>query len=147
MLIRLLFILTLFSCSTNYIVDDRLKPYVDSFYLEGAKRGKTFSKDNLVATIGDTRGGLAEVRIDKNFFGDGQIYLYVDQKYWDKNNAFECVESVVFHELGHAVLDRGHSDQGMSLMNSMNIFHCYKMSSELESLREQLIDELFDATR
>jgi len=129
------------------MVDSRLKDHVNNFYIEGEKRGKKLQKDNLVITLKkglrNTNKRIGITAFDRDF--TGQITVYIDEEYYlNESIPNECKESTVFHELGHAVLLRKtHTDQIPSIMNSSNRFHCYKMSSDGESIKEQLLNELF----
>ncbi len=148
MLFRLLTIsLLLFSCQEEiyYRVDPRLTVYVESFYTEGAKYGQTFGRDNLIMGIKDLDGiwGLSLRPAD----GTGQITVWIDPDVFLRNDSL-CTESIVFHELGHALLRRDHKDYPPSLMRTDNKFGCYpeiKVDGIVMegTTREELIKELF----
>lgn len=135
--------LILFSCeSYNYSVQPELKPYVDSFYQEAEKRGVKVQKDNLIIRISnDTKGNLGLTKYSSN--GPqvtSQIYVNIKEDYFNKNSV-QCIESVVFHELGHALLLRSHCDCTGSFMNVETERHtCYPANT---TSRELLLDELF----
>lgn len=147
---RLIFVLTFFlltSCSVEFIVDSRLSTYVNSFYYEANKRDKSLQRDNLV--IGIKNGiekeyGAIAITKTPTAFSDKQIYVWIDEDWFLSQNDTLCIETTVYHELGHALLDRDHSNQNISLMNVANTYGCYRFFRVGDPLdRDSLLDELF----
>ena len=138
------------SCSTEYLVDERLKTYVDEFYVQGAKRGKKLPKDNLVITLKkglyDDGSVLGVTYLkDHRLFGEKQIKVFIDEAYFYRDDIeSDCKETIIFHELGHALLNRGHSDQNISIMHTNSRYHCYKMDYYNKLDRDVMLDELFN---
>lgn len=135
--------LILFSCeSYDYRVQTELQPYVNKFYEEAQKRGITLQRDNLIMTISeDTKGALGLTKFASNGSSvTSQIYVNINATFFNTKSE-QCVESVVFHELGHALLLRKHCDCYGSIMNVDTERHvCYPANT---TSREDLLDELF----
>lgn len=149
----LVFILIFFSCSDapkDVVIDPELQPYVDRFLAEAAKRGHDIDlADSGLDMIFEVDISTADYA-GQCRYNLGANEIAIDRERWDDSNESRK-EWLVYHELGHCVLDRGHrNDQfenGMwkSLMRG-------DLSSEQSRLplcytwdREQyFIDELFD---
>lgn len=100
-------IITAFFCSCDnplepytYGIDDELRPHVDKFFEEAAARGIVFKRGKFGLTVRfkhmrNTQGMcIPALRT---------IYINPSSSRWN-----ECPESLVFHELGHLYLKRGH---------------------------------------
>ncbi|HEX5187339.1 MAG TPA: hypothetical protein VFV86_10660 [Nitrososphaeraceae archaeon] len=134
------------SCETQFIIDSRLKPYVDSFYHEASLRNIHLPKDNLIVKIkkgliNNNQNGLC-IEEDK-LFGDDQLIVYIDEEYYNNN---QCIEGVVFHELGHALLNRKHENNTPSLMQESSLYSCFTIPGMWPGIdqRSILINELFN---
>ena len=148
----------LYSCADDpvvpnvYEVPDLIQPYVDQFIEEAAKRGQTINITNLRVEFGTglesqsgvPAAGLCTYRHSNN---PNLIQLDTTSSNWTFNEYTR--EVLVFHELGHCVLNRRqHRDEQMtngnyaSLMRSTGdqlyggAFNAFK--------REYYLDELFD---
>jgi len=152
-------ILSLFSCLDEFEnsdssqptnegyedVDSRLWSYYDIFQEEGKKRG--IDVDLLSARIS---GEIAEID-ENNVIGTCQYggfstnHITIDNVFWSRSSNLSR-EFVVFHELGHCFLDRGHKEDStseglcVSLMRSGN-GGCTDAYSSRN--REYYLDELF----
>ncbi len=144
LLTSFLLIITLSSChfdpTIEYRVDPELTPYVEKFFSEGQKRGIILERENLVVIIYD---GLEK---DENVWGlstkEGkQRVILIDKDYFefnrDNGNPLRN-ESIIFHELGHAILGRGHCTGGDSIMDITSCFYTYCYTGDVG-----IIDELF----
>lgn len=112
---RLLFILlvalSLSSCKDDptYRVDSTLNEYLQRFLNEGASRGKNFDlkEQGIIVEFGDLEGDIA----GRCYYED-PIRIEIDKAYWDNIskavNYEELRENLVFHELGHGLLNRRH---------------------------------------
>lgn len=143
----------LFSCSetaNDVVIDPELQPYVDRFLAEGSKRGvdidltesglDMFFEEDISTP---DYAGICRYRLGANEIG-------IDKEQWDQSTESRK-EWLVYHELGHCVLDRSHrNDQfenGMwkSLMrgdltgDQNRIPLCYIWDRD-----QYFIDELFD---
>lgn len=131
--------------SPEYFVDAPLQPYFDRFELEAAIRGITIDLETLQIS-GDVRLIAASQVIGECIRTEKEPNtIVVDVVYW--NNAMELEkEFLIFHELGHCALDRGHIDDSdgngdcVSMMTSgTGLCHI----NYTEATREALLDELF----
>ncbi|MEM6316673.1 MAG: hypothetical protein AAF960_03330 [Bacteroidota bacterium] len=128
-------------------VDERLWPFFERFENEAAARGKDA---NLVAAritgvIEDLDG--EHVAGQCTTFGNFRpSRVTMDAEFWNRaNDLFR--EFVVFHELGHCFLNRGHREDAfangrcVSLMRSgtMDCIDNYNIAT-----RSRYIDELFE---
>ena len=141
----------LISCDRDYLIDSRLNDYVQDFYKEGQKRGHHFSKDNLVIKLRsgmdeDFQNGLC-IEQDR-YFGDDQIVVYINDRLYNAGDTV-CLRLTIFHELGHALLNRDHLDGEASIMNSSDAL-CTMINQPfygaqicLECNWQYLLDELF----
>ena len=127
-------------------VTPELRPFYVAFEEEAAERGI-----EIDLTLEGVTGNIVElgnmgvlgvcVRSD-----DEPNRVAVDEDVW-RVASDELKELIVFHELGHCVLDREHLDDEqdgicVSIMNS-GLSGC-EISLEDEVLREAYIDELFE---
>lgn len=137
-------ILLFFSCElidqNHFEVEAELRPFVANFYNEAYKRGRHIQHDNLMIYFSPLSGLAGEsmnfttiptIHIDPTFFNK-----------YSKENKLAYIEYVVFHEMGHAMLNRDHID-AYTIMTSNN--KLIKEFSNGNQTRTRLIDELFDA--
>lgn len=126
-------------------VDEELVPYFDRFIAEGASRGVTV--DLVEAEI----EGRIKDFLDVTVLGHCQQepnepkQIVVDSEYWNEATELER-EFVVFHELGHCYLQKGHTDSGDGDGNCISIMQSGTglcNNNYTEETREELIDELF----
>lgn len=156
---RILFLVATFilfsSCGkdeVNRVIDAELLPYIQSFIEEGEKREVSDLTSELVANLvdkitvieSDACGvGVAPQFSDKEF-----PQIEIEQSCWEGLNDKEK-EFLVFHELGHAVLSRAHTDLTLPdgyRYKSMMCTGCplIKSYGEETILRDYYIDELFN---
>jgi len=140
-----------FSCQPNAIVELPIAPedrdlefYIEKFRTEAEERGRVidFRFDLIEASIEpieeDRVAGQCSVRA-----GDREITI--DSDYWRRSTP-QLREWVVFHELGHCYLGRGHRDDQTesgicrSVMNSGTTDCRINYRS---GTREAYLDELF----
>jgi len=134
-------------CSTDEapVIERELAAYFDLFAAEAAVRGMTvdYSDADLSAYIENIQenGTIGQCKS----YADGAKEVVVDNGYWDNATELEK-EYVVFHELGHCLLDRAHDDSRTnngfctSIMQSGDN-SCRSMYTEAN--RDVLLDELF----
>jgi hypothetical protein len=82
--------------------------------------------------------------------GDQRI-IYIDTEFYNdytNGNHRNRIEAIVFHEMGHSIINRRHTTKQNSLMNPDNLSSgsLYEKSfGKIDSVyREQLLDELFN---
>jgi hypothetical protein len=113
-----IFMILFSSCGElRWEIDPRLKDAVDLFYNEGAKRGMIFPRMGLIAKFGDLGTENGNIVLGRAIRGPGQRMITITPVGWDDQHKTE-LEWVVLHELGHAWLNRNHTD-GKSIMNPM----------------------------
>lgn len=149
--------LTLLGCGNSIsFVEDEFVPYYSSFIEEGESRSpeKGLREKPITIKFGpvnadegytedETLGGC-EIRSIRD---DGSVYwgtiILINQKNWDSLNEEEK-ELVIFHELGHCLLNRQHKTASFSSGVNKSIMHPHIMdSSRYKSKRDFYLDELF----
>ena len=129
----------------QFLVDAPLQPYFDSFAAEAALRNVVIDYEALMIS-GDIRIIAAQNVIGQCVHTEKEPNtVIVDKFYWDDADDLER-EFLVFHELGHCALNRGHIDdsdpQGdcVSMMTSGTGLCRINYTA---ATREALLDELF----
>lgn len=135
-----------------YEVPQIVQPYIDQFELEASKRGQDIQIDNLIVDFGgeltDNSGNTAAGQCRPAFSGEPTPHITLDttSANW-RNNEFSR-EMLVFHELGHCILDRlTHKDDELPNGNFASImrtvgYQLYGTSTLFK--REYYLDELFN---
>jgi len=130
-------------------VDERLVSYFLSFEIEASRRGYLIDLGELGVT-GVIRpiNGAGQVVVGRCTFNEEEPnHLVIDQAFWESSSN-RLREFIIFHELGHCVLYRGHRDEQdsngfcLSIMRSSNAV-CRE--NYFSTTRTTLLDELFDA--
>lgn len=145
---------------TIYSIDKDLEVYMSSFINEAQKRGIDIKAENLILKFGSTSEEICGQcsKIPKN--GQRTIIINNDLICW-KTAVDQNREALIFHELGHCILDRNHRDENLpngtpaSIMNSnFQISGLYEpciyaisgdTSCNKTFRRAYYIDELFNA--
>jgi hypothetical protein len=123
-------IVLLFACEEDHIVDSRLKPYLDSFTIEALKRGIKPQEISLTARTMEEAG---KTKGDKVYINTKMIEAYSDSYSVE-------LEVIVFHELGHCILNKKHDDSRKGFMNTSPCLNCYRHD---EAVRLDWLDYLF----
>lgn len=129
--------------------DEALWPYFRRFEEEASKRGL-----NIDLLSADIEGRIEDIHSDNvlgkcNYSSQFPGLVTVDKTFWEKANDWGR-EFVVFHELGHCELLRGHFEEAfadgtcVSLMRS-GAEDC--RDNYRQSTRITYLDELFDPRR
>jgi len=126
-------------------IDSSLQEYFDRFVVEGALRNVTVDYDSSrvsgyirLITAQNVIGQCAHDETKPNT-------VIIDRVYWNTATDLEK-EFVVFHELGHCVLDREHLDTSDSHGNCISIMTSGTGQCTINytlSTRAKLLDELF----
>lgn len=147
--ILLLFMIIPLGCQKDdeeRFIDDQLIEYFDRFIDEAAKRGLTLSYDEPGVN------GYIRIITSENVIGqcahntDKPNTVNIDKFYFDQANDLER-EFVVFHELGHCILNRLHLDVSNNEGDCVSIMtsgtgQCF--INYTSSTRQRLLDELFE---
>lgn len=142
----LLLIFLIIQCTCTYdrirVVDPEFEPFIEIFRQEAAMRNIDVSEEleQISIAFGDTEhnAGLCINYID---------VIKINQELWEYKS-FEKKENLIFHELGHCLLGRGHRDaetdcnECLSYMRS-NPGLC-SVNSYSSKWRKYYIDELFE---
>lgn len=127
-------------------VDDRLWSFFEEFEEEAENRGLSYDLNqyNLIGTIEDISDEGVAGTCSYGF--RSPRHVTIDFPFW-QNSGFFSKEMVVFHELGHCILSRDHSEaltgNGFcaSIMRS-GTGNCRTLYNGQN--REYYLDELFD---
>ena len=135
-------------------IDPSLKPYVDAFYEEAQKRNISLPTNIdaiLAPEIPSDRPEACGIGQSPSFNGVGdKPTIHIDSDCWDTYNEI-AKENLVFHELGHALLNRIHIEgilpngYSKSIMCAGNGFDCSNLPDYGFCLdyRDYYVDELF----
>ncbi len=129
----------------EYYVDAPLQEYFDRFEAEAALRGVTIDYDVLQIS-GDIRIIATPNVIGQCIRTEEEANTVVVEKfYWDSADDLER-EVLIFHELGHCALDRGHLDDSDGQGHCISIMTSGTGACDVvytAATRDELIDELF----
>lgn len=130
----------------NLYIADELQPYFDLFEVEAAARGLDYNleEENL-------EGYLLRISDDDvigqcSFNTDHPQRVTIDVSFWRRASDFEK-EMVVFHELGHCVLNRDHIDDANPDGTCVSIMHSGLGNCRLQynnTNKVAYLDELFE---
>jgi hypothetical protein len=136
-LMFLLISVMLLSCKEQefYQIQPELAEYVNQFYTEGLVRGFEFDRSNLIVRL-DSVYEFKESSIGIFKMEDGQRVVLINSRNFKKYN-YTNKKIIVFHELGHALLNRSHTD------NEKSIMYPHIQIIPLTDKKE-VIDELFN---
>ncbi len=151
----LILIVLLMSCRPDpvepelYEVPEVIQPYIESFEMEAAKRGIDLDVTNLrVEFEGDLQDGTAAGLCTFASVSNPTPHIRLDTNSFNWQNNLFHREILVFHELGHCVLNRLHKD---NFLPNGNIASMMRSTGEqvygglLNSFkRDYYLDELFD---
>jgi len=126
-------------------IETELMSYIQTFQSEAATHGvviqlNEIDLDGYIENI-EQRGTLGQCKS----YSDGSKEIVLDEPYWNRANDLER-EYLVFHELGHCILEKDHNDSKdadghcISIMQS-GAGQCDGIYT-IET-REQLLKELF----
>ncbi len=126
-------------------IDPALQGILNDFAEEAASRGLLVDYEslNLTARLQTvTRAGVAGFCSSSE---EGSREIVVDRNFWNFAVPIQQ-ELVVFHELGHCILGRGHRDDLDDMGNCVSIMHTTAdncLDSFNSMTRSQYLDELF----
>ncbi len=142
-------LITISSCQKddtfNYVVDAPLQDYFDRFASAAAARGVLIDYESLRIS-GSLRIIAAAQVIGQCIHSDKEPNtVVIDRLYWTHATDLEK-EFLVFHELGHCALHRGHTDHSNGQGDCISIMTSGTGICKVNytaSNRESLLDELF----
>jgi len=134
------------ACSKETLIVEELQPYFDRFIEEAEKRGISFEDEDLLVDmrIGEIPENPSFLGICNYFGPDVNQEVLINILFWELLTPIEK-EKLVFHELGHCILNRLHRNDKaangfcMSIMNTSN--GCFDNYSD--ETRDSYLDELF----
>lgn len=134
----------------KYEVPDIIQPYIDDFIAEGAKRGENIIIDNLVVEFTTSIQDREAAGLCTFATENGPPKIQFDSTSANWQNSIYSREALVFHELGHCILDRRqHKDDIMSNGNFASIMRTkgeQMFGGQINNFkRDYYLDELFDA--
>lgn len=136
-LVLLISACTEFDIHPEFHIAKDAKLFVDQFFQEAAKRNIILTKDNLIVVMDNTNNHGVDAFKPGTFFHQGvQKVILLDQWTFDIQKSNEN-KLIVFHELGHALLNLPHDDTHKCIMNTSPDI------SLLEKDQEAFIDDLF----
>lgn len=129
--------IVLFSCNPikEDFIDPELYPYIQKFRYEAEIRGYGLPDKDLLVEFNDVPG-YGRCKWKKNW---AHIKIH-PEKY--KSISDSNKEYIVFHELGHGLLNRHHA-QYADTITTMMTEDTYGMFKVYEDNRELFLDELF----
>jgi len=129
----------------EYLVDAPMQEYFDRFEAEAALRGVVIDYEALKIT-GDIRIIATPNVIGQCIHTEAEPNtVVVDKFYWDDADDLEK-EFLIFHELGHCALGRGHLDDSDGQGHCISIMTSGTGACDIvytTMTREELLDELF----
>ncbi len=148
--------LTEFECAEGNFecnVDVALASYVNDFFEEAEARGNGFPRDNIIAEFVDEiviNGIGFSGRGWSDYDGTGQKKIEILRNAWGTMNESQR-EILVFHELGHALLSRGHRNSRFPNCDRASVM-CGDVCDGFRTIytqaddqrRTYYLDELFD---
>lgn len=143
LLIAFLSVSLLYACEPNevLVIDSRLKPYFDRFEEEATLRGLDLDFTDLEGRI-EELDGLGGQCVRNTALPD---QVLIDFVFWTQASEFEK-EFIVFHELGHCVLNRSHLETKNPDGSCLSIMHSGSSGCRFiynEGNREEYLEELF----
>ena len=132
-------------------IQEQYRPYVDRFIDEAVKRKVNVNDSRLYVITGFPRLDVCGFGY-YNYLGNGSMRVEIspEPSCWANRNDLER-EILMFHELGHAILNRQHKEGNFSISNPTSImcsetcngfFNLYNKFTP--KVRDYYIDELFD---
>lgn len=138
----------LMSCTQSFEneIEADLQIHFDNFIQEASYYGKEISLDEIdidayIQSI-EERGTLGQCKS----YSNGSKQVVIDQQFWNRASTLER-EYIVFHELGHCILDRDHDDSRDANGNCLSIMQSGDNACEgnyTSQNRNSLLIELFD---
>lgn len=122
-------------------IDEPFKPYVQRFEQLSIERGNGVQIVDLKVSFGkmqsEYENGACEI------IGDNTPTVYINEVTWNRLTDIDR-EALIFHELGHCVLRRGHIDEIEEDGSPKSLMHPYRIQTRIYEMHEQkYVVELF----
>jgi hypothetical protein len=118
----------------NFTTDETFVPYIQEF--EKHYQGSTANIPIGFADLASTYAGVC-------YRSGGHAYIKIDKAYWPKMSEYQKL-NLIFHELGHCALNRGHTEVSGVLECPTSFMHPQVMSTGcIARYLEDYIKELF----
>lgn len=145
--IGLLMFTIFLSCSkeNEIYIEEALEPYFESFRTEAALRGLEidFQKEGLDGYLRSlSADGLKGQCLHATELNNS---IVIDLDFWEESTHYSR-EFIVFHELGHCILDRRHLDDEDGEGNCISIMNSGSQECRNhynQNTRKSFLDELF----
>jgi hypothetical protein len=131
-------------------IDDRIKPYVETFEEWGryVKRDTSYKIPEINIGIGPFNdfniGLMSPNAIGICFYLMKPRLILISQDFWDRATPIQR-EMVIYHELGHCALDRPHTEATSPWGNQISLMYPSIFNERMyDQDREYYIDELFN---
>ena len=131
------------SKENNNVIDPEFESYVDMFFEEAQKRNLDISQEDYSFSLNfgeDTHLGVCF---------PGRNRILINRFYWGNLPELNR-QYVIFHELGHCILDRRHDNDLLpngeckSIMKGTEENECYPNIDNFNAWRTYYLDELFN---
>lgn len=154
----LLLLLTACAKSPEYTIDPELQPYVDAFTIDAQKHGiiATVPINVVLRSIGQPLYGVCRITDRSDISGTSVTRTITINSYWWASATEDSKQDVIYHEMAHCVLRRGHDNSKKtftrdgieyeapkSLMFTSGLSRQYP--EHYAAFRQYYIDELFSA--
>lgn len=127
-----------FSDEQIYSVPSELDFYYQSFLSDAKKHGIDYTGSDIVIQFVDFEGGLSGLHVDRS---DYIKHVKIDRTVYNSNKADTAIlKWLIYHELGHALLNRNHVDDCNSVMHP---FFMMCSTQKFRSNQDKMIHELF----
>ena len=146
-LLLLISTVLLSACSkeANYVVEEEISVYFEKFEAAAAERGheidlKAIHIEGYFSDI-EANGVVGQCKT----YSDGTHDIVIEKTYWNRKNDLEK-EYLIFHELGHCVLNREHLDNQDQQGNCISMMQSGTSNCDdnyTTSTIENYLDELF----
>lgn len=143
LLICLLSIPFFYACEPDevLVVDSRLRPYFERFEEEASRRGLTLDFSDIEGKLEELEGVGGQC-VRNSALPDEVL---IDIVFWTQASDADR-EFIVFHELGHCVLNRSHLDTENADGSCRSIMHSGTAGCRFiynDDSREEYLEELF----
>lgn len=136
---------------TSFNVDPALMPYYQKFIDSGKSRGTDYSTNDLVMQFGETQGQVIgycrkQESYNWNLFTKETVStpVVVVKPSWWANASEASKRELVYHELGHCLMNKEHNTSRSSFGQPESIMYPYHIGGNFFSYWEaNYLDQLF----